>query len=295
MREGRYDVAMKELSTPLVSPEELSARGLSSVVLLDVRGGPGPRERYDAGHLEGAIFVDYERELSGDADHPEQGGRHPLPALDAFAATLGDWGIGPDTDVVVVDDRGGALSAARAWWMLRAVGHARVAVLDGGLDAARAAGLPIVASPSPRPAPDRRPPYPVRPWEDTVEIDEVDRLRRDRRFTLVDVRASERYRGDSEPFDPVAGHIPGSINVPLAKNLGADGRFLGPDALRALYRSELGDVPPEHTIVSCGSGITACHTLLAFERAGLFGAKLYVGSWSQWCRTRPGATGDDPG
>lgn len=290
---GRYDVGMNELSSPLVSPEELLARGLSSVVLLDVRGGPGPRARYDAGHVEGALFVDYERELSGDASDVAQGGRHPLPPLDAFAATLGGWGVGPDTDVVVMDDRGGALSASRAWWMLRAVGHARVALLDGGLDAARAAGLPIVTSPSP--AREALPPYPVRPFEGTVDIDEVETLRRDPRSLLIDVRATERYRGDNETLDPIAGHIPGAISVPLAKNLGEDGRFLGPDALRALYEGALGEVAPERTVVSCGSGITACHTLLALERAGLSGAKLFVGSWSQWCRTRPGATGDEPG
>lgn len=249
--------------------------------LLDVRMGRDVRGRYDAGHLEGAVFVDVERDLTGDASDPANGGRHPLPTIEAWSATLGRWGIRPDTCVVVYDDSAGAKAAARAWWMLRASGHADVRVLDGGLDAARAAGLPIVSeAPNVEPAP----PYPVTAWSwPRIDADELEARRTDDAWRVLDVRAAERWRGEVEPYDPPGGRIAGARNVPLAENLD-DGRFKTAEALRAQYEAFLGDVPPERLVVSCGSGITACHTLLALERAGLGGGALYVGSYSEWSR-----------
>jgi thiosulfate/3-mercaptopyruvate sulfurtransferase len=200
-------------------------------------------------------------------------------------------GIGADSEVVVYDDKGGANAASRCWWMLRAVGHRRVRVLDGGWAAALAADLPTEAGAA---APVSGPPYPVPDaWLlPTANIEEVASRGDDDAWKVLDVRAAERYRGETEPLDPVAGHIPGADNLFFEDNLGPDGRFLSAEALREKYRALLGQHPPDHLIVSCGSGVTACHTLLALEAAGLSGAKLYVGSWSEWCRSdRPKAKG----
>lgn len=281
---------MQELTT-IVSASALGAR-IHDVRILDCRSGPDAHARYLERHLAGALHADLERDLSGDRSHPERGGRHPLPSIEAWSATLGRFGIDPSTPVVLYDDKGGSNAAARAWWMLRAVGHREVAVLDGGMAAAERAGLPWQSGEA---RVDPKPPYPARAWtRPTREIDDVARLARDPAWRLVDVRAAERYRGDSEPLDPVAGHIPSAHNVPLTDNLAPDGTFKLPAELRALYEARLG-VDPDHTIVSCGSGVTACHTLLALEHAGLTGAALYVGSWSEWCRTeRERAKGAEP-
>jgi len=263
----------------LIAPEELRPHHLR----LEVRFGPESAAAYAEGHLEGARFVDLERDLTGDASDPARGGRHPLPGLSMFSEALGRLGVTPDAEVVVYDDAGGAKAAARAWWMLRAVGHERVFVLDGGRTAALAAGHePTTATPTWRAAA----PYPCRPWwPRPIGIEEVERITRDPAWRVLDVRAEERYRGEVEPYDPVPGHIPGAVSVPLSHNLDESGRFLPRGALRRLYAEALGDVAVERVVSSCGSGVTACHTLLALEHAGLSGARLFVGSYSQWCRS----------
>lgn len=268
------------MNTPLVSATELAS--LRSAVLLDAR----PRADYARAHLAGAWPADLESCLSTASDpgfDPRIGGRHPLPPLERWTRQLGAWGIGPDTDVVVYDDQSGANAAARAWWMLRAVGHQRVAVLDGGLSAATAAGFPLTTA---EPEAAAREPYPAATWMlPVVDLADVDRLRRDPDWRVLDVRSRERFRGETEPIDPIAGHIPGAINLPFAENL-ENGRFRSGSELRSLYHELLGDLAVERLIVHCGSGVTACHTLLALEAAGLKGASLYVGSWSEWCRVR---------
>jgi thiosulfate/3-mercaptopyruvate sulfurtransferase len=276
---------------PVIDAAELLDR-LDAVRVIDARA-PDGRAAYEEGHIRGALFADWGEDLSAPGANAAQGGRHPLPPIDVWARTLGRLGIRSETAVVVYDDAGGAMAAARLWWMLRASGHRDVAVLDSGLAAARAAGIPIDRE---RAAVAPVEPYPVTAWTlPIVDIDEVESARRDPGRVVIDVRAPERYRGESETIDPVAGHIPGARNVPLSENL-AGGRWKPPEELRAMYRRVLGDVPPERTVVHCGSGITACHTLLALARAGLPGAALYVGSWSEWCRTgRPIATGSEPG
>jgi len=262
---------------PILTAAEL--RNLDAVVLFDCR----PDEAsYRAGHVQGALHAQLERDLSSPAPEPARGGRHPLPDLSDFTARLGRWGVTPSTHVVAYDDQNGANAASRLWWLLRALGHEQVQVVDGGFAALRAAGFPIVTdAPQPKPAPV----YPATPWQLPVaDIDDVERARLavDRR--VIDVRAAFRYRGEREPIDPIAGHIPGALNVPLTENLRADGTWKNAGELRALYDAALSGVAPEGTIVHCGSGVTACHTLLALERAGLPGAQLYVGSWSEWCR-----------
>jgi thiosulfate/3-mercaptopyruvate sulfurtransferase len=166
--------------------------------------------------------------------------------------------------------------------MIRSVGHRRVAVLDGGLDAARSIGLPMTTA---EPAVDVEPPYPAGAWQrPTVDLGAVDELRQDPAWIVLDVRSRERFAGETEPIDPVAGHIPGAVNLPFTENL-RDSRFKTRRELRDLYEGVLGRARPDHLIVHCGSGVTACHTLLALEHAGLNGAALYVGSWSEWCRS----------
>ena len=273
-----FDNLPEGMST-IIAPEDLG----SSYRRLDVRLGPRAAEEYLRGHLEGAHFVDVETDLCGDASDPSRGGRHPLPPLRSFAQTLGRLGIGSDTKVVVYDDAGGAMAAARAWWMLRAVGHERVWVLDGGLSAAVEAGHSLTSD-TPTVMPFA--PYPVQDWKpDPIAIEEVERIAGDPRWCVIDVRAEARFRGDSEPLDPLPGHIPGAINVPLEQNLDERGRFLSRGALRLLYASALRDAAMENVVVSCGSGVTACHTLLALDHAGLRGARLFVGSYSEWCRS----------
>lgn len=264
--------------TPILSPDDL-ARLVDSnldVVLLDARAAG-----YDAGHLRGAQRADLETQLSAARDpgaDPARGGRHPLPPLDRWLAQLGAWGIGPETQVVIYDDQSGANAAARAWWMLRAVGHERVSVLDGGL-----ANLPLTTD---VPTVTARPPYPATAWQrPTVDLARVDALRADDDWKVLDVRSRERFRGETEPIDPIAGHIPGAVNLPFAENL-EGGRFKSREALRAMYEELLDGTAPENLVVHCGSGVTACHTLLALETAGLEGAALYVGSWGEWCRVR---------
>jgi thiosulfate/3-mercaptopyruvate sulfurtransferase len=199
-----------------------------------------------------------------------------------FAARLGAWGIRPESHVVAYDDQGGANAAARLWWMLRALGHTRVQVLDGGLSGALAAGATLSAEPA---RPSLAPPYPGAAWSwPTADIDAVEQARHAPERLVLDVRAAPRFRGEHEPIDPVAGHIPGAHNLPLSENLGPDGRFKSAAELRRLYGDLLQGRAPEQLIAHCGSGVTACHTLVALERAGLQGASLYVGSWSEWCR-----------
>ncbi len=274
---------------PLIAPEALAASP-TFYRLLDAR----PATERSAGHLAGALPADLNLELSA-ASEPgfdaARGGRHPLPSPARWARQLGAWGIGPSTPVVVYDGASGANAACRLWWMLRAFGHQQVAVLDGGLQAAVAAGLHLTQT-APEPIASL-PPFPGHAWGlPTVEVDEVARRLEDPSWKVLDVRSRERWRGEVEPIDPVKGRIPGTVNLPFAENLGPTGRYKAPEALRAQYLALLAGTPPERLVVHCGSGVTACHTLLALELAGLHGAALYVGSYSEWCRTgRPLGSG----
>jgi thiosulfate/3-mercaptopyruvate sulfurtransferase len=262
---------------PVISARELVA--LSDVIAMDCR--PDPRA-YAAGHIAGARHAQLERDLSAPTSDPSRGGRHPLPSMQAFAATLGRWGITPTSRVVAYDDQGGANAAARLWWMLRAIGHRDVQVVDGGLAALHQAGFALTTE---EPAPATSPPYPYAAMTGAVaDIDEIESARSATDRLVIDVRAAFRFRGDSDPFDPVAGHIPGARNAPYTDNLRPDGTFKSADELREQLTGVLDAIPASRTIVHCGSGVTACHTLLAMDRAGLRGAKLYVGSWSEWCR-----------
>jgi thiosulfate/3-mercaptopyruvate sulfurtransferase len=235
------------------------------------------RGAYERSHLPGAIHLDLEDDLSAPVRPDGRGGRHPLPTPEALAARLGELGIGDAHEVVAYDDAGGAF-AARVWWLLRWLGHDRVRVLDGGLAAWRAAGGPETAArPDLPPARLTARPDPAL----VVDADDVLAHLEDADRLLVDARAPERYRGEEEPIDPRAGHVPGALNLPFAGNLDADGRFLPQEALRARFAPLRG---AGEVVVYCGSGVTAAHDLLAIEEAGLGLARLYAGAWSDWCR-----------
>lgn len=267
---------------PLISPEELFAchADADCVVvdcrfdLSDVEAG---RAAWLAAHVPGAHYAHLDEDLAAPAG--ERGGRHPLPAPAVFARRLADWGITENSLVVAYDDSGAAI-AGRLWWLLRTAGHDRVAVLDGGFRAWRAAELPVESGPVPaRPVPvrdlrlDRMP---------SIDAEQLGQALRDDGRVLIDVRAPQRFAGNEEPLDRVAGHVPGALNLPLTGNLDADGRFLAPADLRRRFQAILGERPATQAVLMCGSGVSACQTLLAMECAGLRGAALYVGSWSDW-------------
>lgn len=195
---------------------------------------------------------------------------------------MGMVGLTPVSHVVIYDDKSGANAAARLWWMLKAVGHEKAQVIDGGWETIQKSGLPFsVCIIKPKSTAH----YPVQEWLlPTVSMSDVERLVKDRHHVVIDVRESYRYKGESEPIDLVAGHIPGAVNVPYLDNLDSRGNFKSAEELAALYQSLIGDRKPEHVIVHCGSGVTACHTLLALDQAGIRGTSLYVGSWSEWSR-----------
>lgn len=264
----------------------------SELILIDARGGPDAYERYLAGHIQNAHFVDLETELSAKEDDAAKGGRHPLPDPQAFGQLLGTLGISPDSIVAVYDDRKGSNAASRFWWMLKAAGHEKVYVVSGGLDAIAAAGLPISTHIPEKPTARQ---YPVANWAlPLVDIDFVSKISTDPEFMVVDVREHYRYAGESEPIDLVAGHIPGAVNIPFTSNLKDNGEFLSKEELAAKYEAALAGRAPAQVIVHCGSGVTACHTLLALSEAGLDGAALYVGSWSEWSRNdKPIAIGNN--
>jgi thiosulfate/3-mercaptopyruvate sulfurtransferase len=246
------------------------------------------RTEYLAGHILGARFMHMDEDLAGPATGAN--GRHPLPDPAVFAAKLGAAGVGPGTQVVAYDAQGG-VNASRLWWMLRWLGHDAVAVLDGGLGKWLREERPLTAEP-PRERPARFEPRP-RPLAVDARL-VLSRLRTPA-MKLVDARSAERYRGEVEPIDPVAGHIPGSLNRFVRENL-EGGAFKPPGRLREEFLALLGGSAPEAVVHSCGSGVAACHNLLAMEIAGLPGSTLYPGSWSEWIAdpARPRATGAAP-
>lgn len=278
--------------SPLISAAELNKELTdNNLVIIDARTGPDAKEKYNTAHIEGAVFADLEKDLAKKAADASMGGRHPLPPVKDFAAWLGKIGVDLTKHVVIYDDKNGANAAARCWWMLRAVGHENVQVLDGGLKAATEAGLPMT---------DKEthvkflPAYPADRW--TLPIADMDKVANavtDPEYLVIDVREGFRYSGESEPIDTIAGHIPGAVNIPYIENLDASGKFLPADELAAKYKEAIGDKDPKQVIVHCGSGVTACHTLLAIEQAGIKTPSLYVGSWSEWSRNdRPIAVGN---
>ncbi|MET0293298.1 MAG: sulfurtransferase [Steroidobacteraceae bacterium] len=236
------------------------------------------RRVYDEAHIPGAHYAHLDDDLS--SPRTPQSGRHPLPTPETFTALLKRAGVTRSSRVVAYDQGNGAM-ASRLWWMLRAAGHRTVQVLDGGFAAWRAWGGPVTNERTP----DRSDaPIAVNSFEGWVTTDELQQALSGERVRLVDARPADRFGGRNETIDPVAGHVPGAINHPFATNLGSDGKFLPREELAARWRETLGGTDGRDVVLMCGSGVTACHDLLAMEIAGLPGAKLYPGSWSEWIR-----------
>jgi thiosulfate/3-mercaptopyruvate sulfurtransferase len=270
--------------SPIIEADELlKIYRESDVMIFDVSNSKNARDRYEAEHIEGAFFVDLNTQLADIKSDFADGGRHPLPEAETFAKTLTDLGISKNKHVIIYDDKNGSNASARFWWMLKAAGHERVQVLNGGLNQAKKHNFPL--SSKKKTAGSASEPYQIDRWNlPTVEIGEVEEASRNPAYLVVDVRDRERYDGKMEPIDLVAGHIPGAINIPFTENLDQSGLFLPPDELRHQYEIAFGGINPENIIVHCGSGVTACHTLLALAYAEMKIPKLYVGSWSEWSR-----------
>lgn len=235
---------------------------------------------YRHGHIPNARYADLDKDLSSAIS--DFTGRHPLPNFALLANKLGDWGISNTSQIVAYDDAGGAF-AGRLWWLLRCLGHDNVAVLDGGIKHWQKQGLPITTTlPKVKPA-TFRPYLNEAAWLNALQVQNgVAR----NAICLLDARTPERYRGEQEPIDPIAGHIPYALNRAFQLNLDSNGLFLSTDKLREQFKQLIGAAAPEHVVHYCGSGVTACHNLLAMEHAGLTGSKLYAGSWSEWIRNK---------
>jgi len=270
---------MSKLS-PIIKPEELTWLNQGDEIVI-IDASAGSKARYEQQHLVGALFVNVNEDLANIGDFAE-GGRHPLPTFGQFSGVLQKLGITEHTHVIVYDDKHGGNAAARLWWMLRSIGHEKVQVIDGGFQAAVQAGFPTTDRVE---SPKSVGPYEAESWNLPIsDINEVERVSKTKDHMVIDVRDASRYAGLTEPIDTIAGHIPGATNIPFTENLDTEGRFLPPEILKDKYEQVLGKIEPENVIVHCGSGITACHTLLAMDYAGLPVPKLYVGSWSEWSR-----------
>lgn len=269
-------------TSPIISPEQLAAI-IDQVKIFDVSSGKEAKANYLNEHIKGAYFIDLNSQLSDIKENAADGGRHPLPSPEKFARTLSNYGLSPESHIIVYDDKNGANAAARFWWMLRAVGHEKVQVLDGGLASAKLSGIPVISGEEI--SDELFMTYQADQWLlPIVNLEQVESVALDGGHKVIDVREADRYNGLVEPIDLIAGHIPGAINIPYMQNLDQDGRFLEPEQLKEMYERELDGVESNNTIVHCGSGVTACHTLLAMAYAGMEIPKLYVGSWSEWSR-----------
>lgn len=277
--------------SPLISPAELSDQinNPSWLVIdcrFDLRQAEAGAAAYREGHIPEALYAHLDRDLSGPITAGS--GRHPVPEPQRLRATFSAWGITSNTQVVCYDAHANAY-AARLWWLLRWLGHERVAVLDGGIQAWEAGNYAFdIDTPQPTPSNFCGDPH----NNMLITTAELVAQLNDNTHRLIDVRTAERYAGEHEPIDPVAGHIPGARNLPYQRNLDSDACYLDAETLREMYRRLLDDLPAAQCSVMCGSGVTACQSLIALEIAGMHGARLYVGSWSEWIRDpdRPVAT-----
>ncbi|BEV05083.1 sulfurtransferase [Chryseobacterium gambrini] len=266
---------------PIISPSELKNLPKENLIILDARAGKDVYQNYLNKHINGARFIDLDKDLAEIGENAAFGGRHPLPEIKKFAETLSHLGISENNHLVIYDDKNGSNAAARAWWMLKAFGFDKVQVLDGGFQNAEKEEVEFSSGEESFEKADL---IHKENWTLPVsDLETVENELTNQSSTVIDVRDAYRYRGESEPIDLVAGHIPGAINIPFSENLDENGNFLSPEILREKY-SKLLEGKPENLIIHCGSGVTACHTILALDYAGFKIPNLYVGSWSEWSR-----------
>lgn len=267
---------------PIISPQELLELNNNELLLFDTSNNPNAKENYLKKHLKGAYFIDINTELADIKEDLSNGGRHPLPTLEQFSKVLSKFGVTPDTHIIIYDHANGANAAARFWWMLKSVGHKKAQVLDGGIQHAIKVGSPINSDKEKLP---KTTDYTCKNWKLPIaSMDRVETLSQQKNGYIIDVREAQRYNGETEPFDPIAGHIPDARNIPFSENLTDNGLFLSQETLQKKYAPIFEKYKPEEIVVHCGSGVTACHTLLAMNYAGFQIPSLYVGSWSEWCR-----------
>lgn len=268
---------------PIISVSELKALyKANDLLIFDLSNGKEPQSNYNQKHLDGAIFVDLNSQLADIKEDLSKGGRHPLPTIENFSKLLSTLGITSKTHIILYDDKSGANAAARLWWMLKSVGHEKVQVLNGGFQEAEKQNFPINSN-FVTPIPTEE--YIIESWKLPVaNLTEVEEASNDKSNLIIDVRESTRFNGEFEPIDLVSGHIPNAINIPFSNNLDENGLFLSPKLLEEKYNNVFQNKKSNEIIVHCGSGVTACHTLLAMVCAGFEIPKLYVGSWSEWSR-----------
>ncbi len=270
--------------SPIIETNELlKIFNSPDVLIFDVSTGKNALANYELEHIAGAYFVDLNTQLADIKNDFADGGRHPLPTVAAFAKTLTELGLSKNNHLIIYDDNNGSNAAARFWWMLKAAGHEKVQVLNGGINQAKQNNFPISSKTEIiKPATE---PYLFTEWTlPTIEMVAVENVSQNPDYLVIDVRSKERYDGKFEPIDLIAGHIPGALNMPFTENVDVQGLFLEPQVLRDKYELLFNQTKPENIIVHCGSGVTACHTLLALAYAGMEIPNLYVGSWSEWSR-----------
>lgn len=267
---------------PIITATELSEIfNQENLIIFDARTGKNAHESYLENHIKGARLIDLDKDLAEIGENAAFGGRHPLPEISKFAETLQHLGISEDAHIVIYDLANGGNAAARCWWMLRSFGLEKVQVLSGGFQAAEKLGI---STNSGEEIFEKTPFILKENWSfPTSTLEDVEKEIAENTATVIDVRDAYRYRGESEPIDLVAGHIPGAINIPFSENLDENGEFLSPEILKEKYQNLLAE-KTEKLIIHCGSGVTACHTILALDYAGFPIPNLYVGSWSEWSR-----------
>jgi thiosulfate/3-mercaptopyruvate sulfurtransferase len=273
----------EEKLSPLIGPDELLLMyQREKLIIIDASNNIGSKEKYLENHLDGALYINLNTQLADIKSDVSFGGRHPLPTPSRFSETLTKLGITKDSHVIIYDNNNGSNAASRFWWMLKSIGHQKVQVLDGGFQGAVKIGFPTNSA--------LKNPLKVKPYEGEnwilplADISLIDKASKDENFLIIDVRDEERYNGEKEPIDLIAGHIPNAINIPFTTNLTPNGFYLSVRDLKNKYLKAFENVKAENIIVHCGSGVTACHTILAIASGGLEIPKLYVGSWSEWSR-----------
>ncbi|UFH30645.1 sulfurtransferase [Chryseobacterium sp. C-71] len=267
--------------SPIISASELKNIPNENLIILDARVGKDACQSYLNKHIQGARFVDLDKDLAEIGEDVAFGGRHPLPSIEKFRETCSNLGIAEDSHIIIYDDKNGANAAARTWWMLRSFGFQNVQVLDGGIQEAEREGLEFSSKEETF---EKAEIIKRQDWLLPIStLEDVENELTSDSATVIDVRDSYRYKGESEPIDLVAGHIPGAINIPFSENLDENGFFLKPEILREKYLKLLQN-KPKRLIIHCGSGVTACHTILALDYTGFEIPNLYVGSWSEWSR-----------